>query len=178
MSDRDHINDIIDRLLGEVGRDDDRAFDADTLIDQLADEIPFDEQEARRAKAKRAFDRRTKPDSSKPDGRLVIPGLEAFAYEPERLIVDDDGRGIELRNAILAFLQAEAERATTNEQRVLKWARLKRSAVSNYAAWVIEQMQSGRKASELIWDAFVRETGVWQPDDAPPEEGPDGPVAS
>jgi hypothetical protein len=162
------------QALAEIERnDDDRDIDLKKLIDEVAELLDFDEATERRNKAKRAIDRRRKPGATEPDGVLCLPGMEPYGYEPQRLVADNEGHIIEQEHARPHHKQAEAERARNSARRQQSWADRKTGEAEKYAQWAIQQLTKGREATEITFDTFVRESGVWADGIAPPEAEPE-----
>jgi hypothetical protein len=158
--------------LDALPRNDAGDVDIKALIDEVARLIDFDELAERRNKATRAVRRRRQPGSSEPDGQLALPGTEAYAYEPDRLVADNEGHVIEQAKARPHHKAAEAERAREVSRRQLLWSDRKTSESALYSAWAIEQLGRGRPAADITFDVFVRETGIWSDQQAEPEVGP------
>lgn len=161
--------DAIDAALKLAERDGNGAVDQKKLIDAVAELIEFDADDERRQKAHRAVARRRKPGSTAAVGQLAIPGLGSYAYEPHRLVADDNGHVVEQDRALVAFKQAEAERARDNARRQQVTADRKTSESEGHAIWAIEQLQRGRPMRELTFGAYIREAEVWSPEAAPAE---------
>jgi hypothetical protein len=162
----------VEKALAELPRNADGSIDEKDLIDRVAELLDFDEDTERHAKAVRAVARRRRPGSSEPDGQIALPGLEPYAYEPARLIADNEGRVIEQAQARPAYKAAEASRAENNARRARLWADRKTMEHRDYAQWTIEQLEAGRDPREITYDAFVREAGIWRDGPAAPEQGP------
>ena len=158
--------------LEHVERNDDGGFDEKRLADLVAECLDFDAESARLAAAKRVIDRRKRPGSTPADGQLAFEGMEPFAYEPQRLVANDAGQAIEHAKARPDYVSAAARRAQTNAERAVRNAGRWQRKASTYADWAMDQLRRRRRGSEITFDTFVREAGVWRDGDAPPEEGP------
>lgn len=166
-------SDAVDAALAKLKRNDDDSVDEKKLIDEVAALLDFDEETERHNKASRAVARRRKPGSSDPAGQLTFEGMVPYGYEPRRLILDNEGHIVEQEKARPEFKRAEAERARKAANRAQVWANRKTAENEAYAAWAIKSLRSRRRASEITFDTFVRETGIWSADPADPEPGPD-----
>lgn len=155
-----------------VERDNEGGIDEKSLIDEIAELVDFDEAEERHKKAVRIVRGRRKPGSTDADGQISLPGFDAYAYEPERLIADNDGHVIEQAKAPVKYKQAQAERTRDTARRWGESADRAQKESADFASWVIEGFQAGRKAAELTFDNFVREAGLWSEGDADPEPQP------
>ena len=162
----------VENALATLERNDDGSVDEKALIEAVAELIDFDADAERMRRAKAAVNRLRRPGSTAPAGQLTFPTLLPYAYEPRRLIADNDGHVVEQAEARPEFKRAEAERARNNARRASEWANRKTGESEAYAAWAIEQFRKRRKASEVTFDNFVRESGVWSDSEAEPE--PDG----
>lgn len=165
-------NDAYQKALQDTERDTEGGIDEKTLIDDIAELVDFDEAEERHKKATRIVRAQRKPGSTDPDGQISLPGFEDYAYEPERLIADDDGHVIEQAKAPVKYKQAQAERTRDTARRWGESADRAQKESADFASWVIEGFKAGRKPADLIFDHFVRETGMWSKGDAPPESEP------
>jgi hypothetical protein len=152
-----------DAVLASLPRNDDGSVDEKSLIDGIAELIDFDEATERRNKAVATVKRQRKPGTTAPEGQLVLPGIEPYAYEPERLVADNAGHVIEQKKAPVTFKQAEAERARANADRQSGAANRKEKEAREYARWVIEQATEGRDIRGLGFDDFIHDAGLWRP---------------
>jgi len=166
-------SEAVDAALQKVERTDDGGADIKAIIDLIVEEIEFDETKARRQKAVQAFKARCKPGSTEPEGQLILPGLEPYGYEPQRLIADNEGHVIEQARAKPYYKNAEAARARDNARKATVWADRKTNESAGYSDWTIEQLGTGRPIDEITFDVFVRETGIWSPGVAATEPSPD-----
>jgi hypothetical protein len=158
--------------LNGIEPNDDGSVDTKVLIDRVAELLDFDETAERRNKATRAVNRMRKPNTTPPDGVLCLPGMEPYAYEPERLVADNEGHIIKQSKARPHHKQAEAERAREVARRQSAWAHRKTTEAERYAQWAIQQLTAGRRATDITFDTFVREAALWSPGSADPEPGP------
>jgi hypothetical protein len=159
-----------EHALAQVERNPDGSINEDALVDLIAETIRFDADGARRGLAKRIVARRKRPGQTPPDGQLVLPGLDPFAYEPERLVADDAGRVVENRNARPSFKAAEARRAQLDAEKAQARARREQEEYAIYAEWAMDQLAKGRPGAEITWETCVHEMGLWK--DATPESEP------
>ena len=167
-------HEAVDAALRQLKRNEDGSVDEKKLIHLVAELIDFDADAERRNKAVRAVTRCRRPGFSEPAGQLIIPGLgPAYAYEPNRLIKDGEGRVIEQRKARPEYKQAEAQRARESARRQQVWADRKTQESELYARWAIEQLRRRRPGKDITFDTFVREAGLWAAEAAEPEPGPD-----
>jgi hypothetical protein len=156
--------------LSQAPRNEDGSVDEKVLRDLLAASIDYDEREARLRLASQIIDSKKRPGRTAPEGQLALPGLEPFAYEPNRLVGDDRHHLIENAKARPSYKAAEARRAQENAMRVQVHATRKQRESSLYSDWALEQLGNGRRGVEITYDNFVRESGVWNPAEAPPED--------
>lgn len=148
-----------------------------SLVDLLADSIDFDEAKERRGHAQRMVARRKRPGQTAAEGAVVFPGLEPYAYEPDRLLADHEGNLIENRDARMKFKAAEAGRSQEAVQKAVDRATRDQQEAGHFATWADEQYAAGRNPAEITWDTCVRETGLWKEADVELEsddEHPDG----
>lgn len=167
------MDEAIDLALKTVPRNEDGMVDWKLVLDEVARLIDFDATQERRNKASRGLKRRCKPGSTLPVGQLCLPGLAPYAYEPDRLVADNEGHIVEQKASRPTAKAAEAERTRVAARRATAWADRKTQESALFAAWAIVQLQNGRRIADITFDAFVREANMWSPDEAPPEPGPD-----
>lgn len=161
-----------------VPKNDDGGYDEKALIDEVTPLIDFDADQERWNKAKKAVDALKKPGSTESDGVTCLPGLDAYAWEPQRLIADDQGHLIEQAKARPHYKDAEAKRAREVAKRQAVWADRKTTESTEFAAWAIRELARGRKATEILFDTFLRESGYWSSGEAPPEQDAELPDAA
>jgi hypothetical protein len=164
---------IFEEELAKAPRNTDGGLDEKKLLDAIADRLDVDVAAIKVAEAKRLIERNRKPGVTEPDGQLFLPGLEPCAYEPNRLVMDDDHHLIEQAKSTPRYKTAEAKRSRINAQRALAHSNRKATEAELFAEWVIEQQAAGRKQKELIFETFVKETGLWASGEAEPEPDPD-----
>jgi len=152
-----------------VERNEDGGVDDKALIDEVASLVDFDAAKERYSKAKRIVDKHRRPGSSDSDGQLAIPGLEPFAYEPKRLVSDGDGHSIEQAKARPHYVMAEAQRAQKNARHALEHADRKQRLANEFSLWAMRQLAKRRRAADITFDIFVRESGTWSAESAEPE---------
>jgi hypothetical protein len=158
--------------LRDAARDEDGTVDAKVLAENLADLIDFNGEQERLNKARRIIERHKRPGGSPAVGQLAIPGLEPYAWEPARLIVDEQGRAIEQARAKPRHKHAEAARAHQNAGRAAAYAVRKTLEADEFAAWHNAQLARGRAERELTMQAFVMEAGIWREGQAQPDDEP------
>lgn len=169
------IESAYEAALAELEPNDDGGFDEKRLVELIASKISIDETEEKRRKAQHIVNRRKRPGQTPPDGQLVLFDFPAEAYEPHRLIADNDGHVVELQNARPAYMQAQALRQQKKAQRALDLATAEVVKSAAYAAWAMDQLRRRRRGSDITVGIWVRETGIWQPGEAPPLLDPDDP---
>ena len=133
-----------------------------SLVDMVAHAVDFDAEKERLGLAQRIVSRRKRPGQTVPAGVMVFPGLEEYAYEPDRLIADDAGNVVPNRDAKPEHKQAEARRADEAAQRAHDRWELEQLESDHFTTWEKAQRAAGRDPRELTWDACVRETGLWK----------------
>lgn len=153
--------------LGHIDRGPDGSVDERVLVELVASSIDFDEDKARLGLAQRIVARRKRPGQTKPDGQLIIPGLEPFAYEPQRLITDDKGRLVENARARPSFKAAAARHAQKAAADAQETARREQEQYALYAEWAMAELAKGRSGDEITWDTCVRELHLWKDEDPP-----------
>lgn len=155
-------DEAVDAALRNAARNEDGSVDEKALIDDVAALLDFDEDQERRNKATRAIKRRRSPGHSTPDGQIAIPGMEPYAYEPNRLVADNEGHVVEQAKCRPHFKRAEAERARDKAIRQAVWANRKTQESESFAGWSLDQAVNGRPASELTFGSFVLGAGFWR----------------
>jgi hypothetical protein len=166
-------SEAVDAALHAVKRNDDGGADEKAVIDECMRFIDFDAEQELRNKATRAVRRRRSPRATDPDGRICLPGMETYGYEPGRLIADNDGHVVEQDKARPEYKRAEAQRAREVARRQAVWAERKTAENEAYAAWALEQLTRRRKGKEITFGTFVRESGLWSAEPAEPESDED-----
>ena len=163
----------IELALRQVPRNEDGSLDEKAVIEAAARLIEIDADQERRKRAARALQVRCGPGKTEAIGALQLFDDTRYAYEPDRLIKDDDGHVIEQDAASTHFKWAEARRAQRNLDRCAARSRRKNAEVGAFQQWTINQQAEGRDLDELRFGTFVREEDYWVDDDAPPEVGSD-----
>lgn len=143
------------------------------MVDLVAEHVDFDVTKAKRGLARRIIARRMRPGQTAPEGAVVFPSMEHYAWEPDRLIADDKGNVIRNAEAKVDYKISESERAQADlEKAVQRQSREKREA-DHFSRWAVQQLASGRPPAEVTWEACVRETGLWK-DQTPDDEDEQG----
>lgn len=132
----------------------------ESLVTWVAALADFDVEEQKLNHARRIVARRKRPGSTVPDGVVALPGMEKFAYEPHRLIADDEGHVIENRHAKARHKLAEARRAREAAKSADERAEQATREASHLKDWTDAQQQEGRNPGDLVWDTCIRETGL------------------
>lgn len=151
-------------------RNPDGSVVEDDLVGLVAASVDFDVDAAKRGLAQRIIARRKRPGQTASEGSVVFPGMEHYAYEPHRLLSDDDGNLTENQHAWVKFKAAEARRAQIDAQRAVDRASREQNESGYFAVWAADQLAAGRPQSEVTWDTCVRETGLWKDVDPEPDE--------
>jgi len=139
--------------------------DAD-ILGLLVERLPFDVAEAKLGRARRVLANRKRTGQTAPDGVVVFDGMEHYAYEPHRVLADNEGNLIENKHATQRFKKAEAERAELDSLSAAARAERERNEAQHFAAWAAVELAKGRNPREVVWDTCVRETGLWKDSDA------------
>ena len=150
-------------------RNPDGSIIESSLVDLLAASIDFDVAKERRGYAQRVVARRKRPGQTAPEGAIVLPGLEPYTYEPDRLLADDGGNLIENQHARIKYKAAEAKRAQRSALKAAARAAREQNEAGWFATWADEQYAAGRDPAEITWDTCVRETGLWKDAEVEPE---------
>lgn len=151
--------------------DDSRVHDS--MVDLVAGAVDFDVEKAKRGLARRIIARRMRPGQTAPQGAVVFPGMEHYAYEPDRLVADHSGNIIRNAEAKVDYKIAESERAQDDlEKAVRRQAREKKEA-DHFSRWAVRELANGRDPREVTWDNCVREAGLWKDQDVEAEDPDD-----
>lgn len=148
--------------LANAERNTDGSIVERSLVEIVARAVDFDEEKERLGQAQRIVARRKRPGQTVAAGAVVFPGLEHYAYEPHRLVADDDGNVVENRQARHRHKEAEARRADLAAQKAHDRWEMEQLEADHFAAWEKAELAKGRDPQELTWDACVRETGLWK----------------
>lgn len=148
--------------LANAAKNPDGSVVEESLIEVVAHAVDFDADKERLGLARRIVSRRKRPGQTAAAGAVCFPGMEEYAYEPDRLVADDSGNVIRNRDAKPEHKQAEARRADEAAQKAHDRWELEQLESEHFTAWEKEQRAAGRDPKELTWDACVRETGLWK----------------
>jgi hypothetical protein len=132
----------------------------ESLVELVARAVDFDADKERLGLAQRIVSRRKRPGQTEPDGKVCIPGLEPYAWEPHRLIADDDGNVVENREAREVHKKAEARRAALAAESAQERARREQWEADLIAEWTVEQQAAGRDPRTLTFEKCLSEAGV------------------
>lgn len=146
--------------LANCQRDAAGNVDEKSLVDIVAHAIDFDEEKERHGLAQRIVSARKRPGNTAPAGKMCIPGLEEYEYEPDRLIADGEGNVIENWRATVKHKRAEAVRSGLAAERALERAAQDEAEADLIGEWANGENQKGRDPHELIWGTCVRESGL------------------
>lgn len=129
----------------------------DALVSLLPD---IDQEKAKRKRAKEIIDSLTRPGGTKPDDEFQLAlALDAYDYEPMRLVRDDDGKLVENRFSTPHFKLAEKKRARAEANKMHTWAGRKETEYEALSQWAIDQALKGRPALDLTWENCIKESG-------------------
>lgn len=140
------------------------------MVDLVAANIDFDVMKAKRGLARRIIARRMRPGQTAAEGSVVFPGMEHYAYEPDRLIADDKGNVIRNAEAKADYKIAESERAQIDLEKALRRQSREKREADHFSRWAVRELANGRPLREVTWDTCVRETGLWKDVDPEPDE--------
>lgn len=146
--------------LANAARDDAGNVDEKSLVEIVAHAVDFDEEKERLGLAQRIVSSRKRPGQTVPAGKVCIPGLEPYAFEPDRLIADGNGNVIENWRAAVDHKKAEAARSRMALERAVERAEQDRTEAELIADWTAAENEKGRDPHELIWGTCLRESGV------------------
>ncbi|GGN40330.1 hypothetical protein FHR83_007062 [Actinoplanes campanulatus] len=152
--------------LANAPRNDDGQAVEKSLVDIVERVIDFDPAEERRKKAQRVVSARKRPGQTAPAGKVALPGLGLFEYEPDRLVADDQGNVIENSRALARHKRAEARRSATNADRAQERAVQDQVEAELMEAWSAAQQKAGRAPGELTFGVYLAETGLLADDAA------------
>lgn len=145
--------------LANAPRNTDGSVPEETLVEIVARAIDFDPEKERLGLAQRVVSRRKRPGQTESVGKVCIPGLEAYEFEPDRLIADENGNVVEHARALDAHKQAEARRAELAAERATDRLRRERGEADLFTAWTQAETTKGRDPRTLTFEAFLREQG-------------------
>lgn len=151
-------------------RDGEGAVSEEELIAIVKSTMDFDVEAEKDKKARRIVAARKRPGATVPDGQLVLDGLDAYAYEPQRMIADDKGRLIENAKARPDFKAAEDRRAQADRERANVRATRTHKEYVEFSMWALEQLQAGRSAAEITWETCIAERHLWKEGDPPTDD--------
>jgi len=166
---------LLAECMAKLPHDRNGAIDKKQLHDELKlrVESQFDADAAIDAMVDRMIENATRPGKTEPDGQLKFDGMDAYDYEPNRLVLGPDQSIVENRKAKPTHKAAEARRTQDNAVKVQLQANRRQQEASLYSEWFVEQILAGRPKTELTFGVFVKETKTHQPPQEPePEVGP------
>lgn len=146
--------------LANSARDAEGNADEKALVEIVAHVVDFDPEKERLGLAQRIVSSRKKPGQTVPKGKVCLPGMEAYAYEPDRLIADGEGNVIENWRATEKHKKAEAARSRMALERAEERADQDRTEAELIAEWTSVEQEKGRDPHELVWGTCVRESGL------------------
>lgn len=151
--------------LANAARDADGNVVEKSLVEIVAHAIDFDPDKERLGLAQRIVSSRKKPGQTAPAGKVCLPGLEAYAWEPDRLISDGAGNLIENWRANVDHKRAEAARSRMAYERAVERAEQDRAEARLITEWSAAEHAKGRDPHELIWGTCIRESGLLDGED-------------
>lgn len=154
--------------LANAPRDAGGNVDEKALVEIVAHAVDFDEDKERLGLAQRIVSSRKRPGQTAPVGKVCLPGLETYAWEPDRLIADGKGNVIENWRATVDHKKAEAARSRMAVERANERAHQDRVEAELIGEWSAAEQEQGRDPHELIWGTCVRESGLLDGEDAAP----------
>lgn len=151
---------ILAEAIAALEKNDDGAVDAKLLEEEVSNRIQFDADTARLDKARRIIENARKPGQTDPDGQLKFENMDAYEYEPLRLVMGSDHDIIVNKDSKPYHKGAEAMRTMENANRTMQQATRRQQEANHYATWAMEQHRAGRDWTEITFDAFVREATI------------------
>lgn len=145
--------------LANAPRKTDGSISEEVLVGIVARAIDFDPDKERLGLAQRVVSRRKRPGQTEPAGKVCIPGLEEYEFEPDRLVADEDGNVVENARALAAHKKAEARRAELAAERATERLRREQGEADAFGDWSADQVTAGRDPRSLTFEAFLREHG-------------------
>jgi hypothetical protein len=135
----------------------------DALVEYVATRIAGpDVEEWKRRRARSAIRGLRNHGVTEADGQLSFEGItekgkpEKWDYEPDRLVLSDDGSVVEQHKAKPRAKGAEAARAMKHAAEAMRQARRRQAEQAAFNQWAIEQLQKGKDyASDISFGAFV-----------------------
>jgi hypothetical protein len=145
--------------LANAPRNPDGGVSEEYLVETVAHVIDFDPEKERRGLAQRIVSRRKRPGQTDPAGKVCIPGLEAYEFEPDRLIADEDGNVVENSRALIAHKRAEARRAGLAADRAAERLLREQGEADAFGEWTAAEVAKGRDQRTLTFGEYLREGG-------------------
>lgn len=145
--------------LANAQRNAEGGVSEEALVDIVERMVDFDADKERRGYAQRIVSRRKRPGQTDPAGKVCIPGLEAYEFEPDRLVADDDGNVVENARALATHKQAEARRAGVAAERAAERKHREQREADELSEWTVAEQAKGRHPRELTFGAFLTEHG-------------------
>jgi len=152
--------------LANAPRNHDGSIPEEVLVEIVARAIDFDPDKERHGLAQRVVSRRKRPGQTEAAGKVCIPGLEAYEFEPDRLVADEDGNVVENARALVAHKKAEARRAELAAERATERLRREQGEADAFSDWSAAESTKGRDPRTLTFEAFLREQGFLDGEEA------------
>ncbi len=146
--------------LANATRDANGNVDEKSLVDMVAHAVDFDPDKERLGLAQRIVSSRKRPGQTAPAGKVCLPGLEPYGYEPDRLIADGGGNVIENWRAGEKHKRAEALRSELAFERARDRADQDTTEADLIGEWTAAEQAKGRDPHQLIWGTYLREAGL------------------
>jgi hypothetical protein len=146
--------------LANAQRNEDGSIVEKSLVDIVAHAIDFDADKERLGLAQRVVSARKRPGQTAPAGKVALPGLAVYEFEPHRLIADADGNVVENERATPMHKRAEARRSEEALDRSRQRAHQDAAEAELISEWAADQSAAGRDPRELVWGVCVRESGL------------------
>lgn len=145
--------------MANAPRNADGSVVEESLVEMVARAIDFDPDKERLGLAQRVVSRRKRPGQTEPAGKVCIPGLEAYEFEPDRLVADEDGNVVENARALIAHKRAEARRAELAAERATDRLCRELGEADAFSEWTKAESATGRDPRVLTFETFLREQG-------------------
>ena len=156
--------DLVRKGMAKLQRNIEDGVGEEPLVEYVANRLPDPDIAAiKRRRASDAVRGLRNHGVTEADGQLTFPGIDPYDYEPDRLVLSDDGTIVEQHRAKPKAKAAESTRTMRKAQQALEQARRRQVEDAAFSQWALERIRAGADyANDISFGAFVtarREAG-------------------
>lgn len=170
LSARAEAQALVDQAWEAAKKQPDGGVAEDDLIEALRVLLPEEDPDARARKRCKSLIKLVEEPPARDTVRYQLTFAfidEPVPYDPGQLVRDEFRSLNRHGSAQVRYLMAKASRSGENRRAIDRWDDYHQGLAREFASWTISEMRRGRPEVELIFDAFVRETGALAPTAVP-----------